>query len=50
MVDRRNGFLCTRGYVARLAAYQGFETPKPLTIEITHGDGDIAQVLTTCWG
>jgi hypothetical protein len=50
VVDRRNGFLWTRGYVPRLAAYQGFETPKPLTIEITHGDGDIAQVLEDVLG
>ena len=50
VVDRRNGFLWTRGYVPRLAAYQGFETPKPLTVEITHGDGDITQVLTDVLG
>jgi hypothetical protein len=50
VVDRRNGFLWARGYVPRLAAYQGFETPKPLTIEITHGDGDITQVLTDVLG
>lgn len=45
LVDEHNAFLWARGYVSRLAAYQGFETPKPLTIEITHGHADITQVL-----
>lgn len=44
-VGKYSGFLWARGYVPRLAAYQGFETPKPLTIDITHGDGDIVEVL-----
>ncbi len=45
-VGRYSGFLWARGYVPRLAAYQGFETPKPLTVDITHGDGDIVEVLS----
>lgn len=44
-IDQYTGLLWTRGYVPRLAAYQGFETPKPLSIEISHGDGVIDQVL-----
>lgn len=32
VVDRRHGFLWTRGYVPRLAAYQRFGTPKPITV------------------
>ncbi len=44
-VNYRAGLLWTRGYVPRLAAYQGFETPKPLSIEISHGDGDINEVM-----
>ncbi len=28
-----------------LAAYQGFETPKPLTVQVTHGKAGIEQVL-----
>jgi hypothetical protein len=45
LVDDSNGFLWARGYVPRLAAYQGFETPKPLTVEVTHGAADLTQVL-----
>lgn len=30
----------------RLPSCQGFETPKPLTINVTHGDGDIVEVLS----
>jgi hypothetical protein len=44
-VGKRSGFLWARGFVPRLASYQGFETPKPLTIDITHGEADIVQVL-----
>ena len=44
-IGPRNAYLWTRGYVPRLAAYQGFETPKPLSVQITHGEADIAQVL-----
>jgi hypothetical protein len=46
LVDESDGLLWARGYVPRLAAYQGFETPRPLTIEITHGRADLTQVLT----
>lgn len=45
LIDDRVGLLWTRGYVPRVAAYQGFETPKPLTIEVTHGNGELAIVL-----
>lgn len=45
LITERVGLLWTLGYVPRLAGYQGFETPKPLTIEVTHGDADLAQVL-----
>lgn len=45
VVTPKQGFLWARGYVPRLAAYQGFETPKPLAIQITHGEADIACVL-----
>jgi hypothetical protein len=44
-LGRRSGLLWTTGYVPRLAVYQGFETPKPLAVEISHGDGDIWQVM-----
>ena len=45
VVTEDSGYLWARGYVPRLAAYQGFETPKPLTSEITHGDGELEEVL-----
>lgn len=45
-LGRRSGLLWTRGYVPRLAQYQGFETPKPLTIELSHGEGDIWEVMS----
>lgn len=44
-LGRRSGLLWTTGYIPRLATYQGFETPKPLTVEISHGEGDIWQVM-----
>ncbi|MFG1374242.1 hypothetical protein V5F32_18845 [Xanthobacter oligotrophicus] len=44
-ITPRHAYLWTRGYVPRLAAYQGFETPKPLSIQITHGDAELVQVL-----
>lgn len=49
-VSNRHGFLWTRGYVPRLAAYQGFETPKPMAIQITQGEADIIQVMTDVLG
>lgn len=45
IVDKRHGYLWARGYVPRLSAYQGFETPKPLTVQVTHGEAQITQVL-----
>ena len=40
-----SGYLWARGFVPRLAGYPGFETPKPLTVDVTHGEGDIVEVL-----
>jgi len=45
LVTKRTGLLWTLGYVPRLASYQGFETPKPLSVEVTHGKADLKQVL-----
>lgn len=44
-LGRRSGLLWTRGYTPRLAVYQGFETPKPLTVDISHGDGSIWEIM-----
>jgi hypothetical protein len=45
-MSKREGYLWTTGYIPRLRTYPGFETPKPLLIEINKGDGDLAQVMT----
>jgi hypothetical protein len=44
-LNERNGLLWTQGFVPRLASYQGFETPKPLSVELTHGRGDLWEVM-----
>lgn len=50
IVTPRHGFLWSRGYVPRLSAYQGFETPKPLAVQITRGEANIKQVLEDVLG
>ncbi len=50
IVTPRQGYLWSRGYVPRLSAYQGFETPKPLAIQVTHGEADIGRVMTDVLG
>jgi hypothetical protein len=44
-VTRNEGYLWTTGYIPRLRTYPGFETPKPVAINITHGDGDLMTVM-----
>jgi hypothetical protein len=44
-IGPRHAYLWTRGYVPRLAVYQGFETPKPISVQITHGHANLLQVL-----
>lgn len=44
-VSRREGYLWTTGYVPRLRTYPGFETPKPILIDINRGDGDLSTVM-----
>jgi hypothetical protein len=44
-VTRREGYLWTTGYTPRLRTYPGFETPKPMLVEISQGDGDILTVM-----
>jgi hypothetical protein len=45
IVTRKEGYLWTTGYIPRLRTYPGFETPKPIAITITHGDGDLMTVM-----
>lgn len=44
-VSKREGYLWTTGYTPRLRTYPGFETPKPLLIEVSRGDKELAQVM-----
>jgi len=44
-VSKREGYLWTTGYIPRLRTYPGFETPKPVLIEINRGDGDLLAVM-----
>ncbi len=45
LVSDRLGYLWSQGYVPRLGQYQGFETPKPLTVQISRGEADLKVVL-----
>ena len=46
----RHGLLFTNGFKARIATYDGFEVPVPLSISIQHGDGDLLQVARDILG
>jgi hypothetical protein len=45
-VSKREGYLWTTGYVPRLRTYPGFETPKPILVEVNRGDGDLKTVMS----
>lgn len=49
-ISPKKGYLWTKGFVPRLQTYQGREVPKPLSIEICHGDADLKQVMTDILG
>jgi hypothetical protein len=44
-MSKREGYLWTNGYVPRLRTYPGFETPKPILVEVNRGDGDLMTVM-----
>jgi len=44
-MSKREGYLWTTGYVPRLRTYPGFETPKPILVEINRGEADLKTVL-----
>ncbi len=44
MIDNKNAFLWTKGYVSRLQSPIGMETPNPLSIEVTRDTADIETV------
>lgn len=45
MVTKKEGYLWTTGYIPRLRTYPGFETPKPILVEINRGDCDLWMVM-----
>jgi hypothetical protein len=49
---RRNRKICTSmtGYIPRLRTYPGFETPKPVLVDINRGDGNLDVVLRDVLG
>jgi len=49
-MSRREGYLWTTGYVPRLRTYPGFETPKPILVEINRGRADLKQVMSDVLG
>ncbi|WP_316227536.1 hypothetical protein [Bradyrhizobium sp. SZCCHNR3015] len=44
-MSRREGYLWTTGYIPRLRTYPGFETPKPILVEINRGDANLVAVM-----
>ena len=44
-ISRREGYLWTTGYIPRLRTYPGFETPKPILVDINRGDGELSTVM-----
>jgi hypothetical protein len=46
----RHGLLFTSGFKPRIATYDGWEVPVPLSISVQHGTADIVQVATDILG
>jgi hypothetical protein len=44
-MSKKEGYLWTTGYVPRLRTYPGFETPKPILVEINRGDPELMTVM-----
>ena len=42
--NRHHGYLYTSGFKERIAAYDGWEVPVPLSITLQHGDADMSMV------
>jgi hypothetical protein len=47
---KRHGLLFTSGFKPRIASYDGWEIPVPLSISIQHGDADLIQVARDILG
>lgn len=46
----RHGLLFTNGFKPRIATYDGWEVPVPLSVTIQHGDADVLQVARDLLG
>src|SRR4051812_30282488 len=46
-MSKREGYLWSTGYIPRLRTYPGFETTKPLLVEINRGEDDLVKVRVT---
>jgi hypothetical protein len=46
----RHGLLFTTGFKPRIASYDGWEVPVPLTITLQHGEADLVQVARDILG
>lgn len=49
-MSKREGYLWTTGYIPRLRTYPGFETPKPILVEVNRGDADLLTVMRDVLG
>jgi hypothetical protein len=47
---KRHGLLFTTGFKPRIATYDGWEIPVPLSVTIQHGDADLLQVARDILG
>jgi hypothetical protein len=47
---KRHGLLFTTGFKPRIATYDGWEIPAPLSITVQHGEADILQVARDILG
>tara|TARA_R110002051_G_scaffold61116_5_gene111892 strand:- start:5008 stop:6540 length:1533 start_codon:yes stop_codon:yes gene_type:complete len=50
VLDDRNAFLWTTGYIPRLETYPGWEVPNPYYVSIQRGEADIETVLKDVLG
>ena len=46
----RRGLLFTNGFKPRIATYDGWEIPRPLEIDLQHGDGDLVSIAKDIFG
>lgn len=49
-LSHRKGYLWTVGFIPDLQTYPGREAPNPLSVEVTRGEADLAQVMQDVLG